>query len=302
MKMDADMVVMTMPDLETYHIKRSYVRKDVEYVYMHHYPLSTHMIFRKGAFDHFDTIFCVGKIQELEIRKTEKAYNLPQKNLILAGYGLIENMVEDYNGIEDDLEDKDYKNIIIAPSWHDGNILDSCIHDILKQLLSKGYNITVRPHPEYIKRYMARMNEIVDEYKDYTGNDLNFELDFSSSKSVFTSDVLISDWSGVAYEYAFVTKKPVLFIDTKMKVNNEEYLKIEIEPLEISLRDKIGIRLGLDEMQDVEKNIRSLLNNQKNYEDTINKIFNDVISNLGHSGEIGGRYIIERLGEKAGNI
>ena len=27
MKMDADVVVMTMPDIENYHIKRSYIRK-----------------------------------------------------------------------------------------------------------------------------------------------------------------------------------------------------------------------------------------------------------------------------------
>ena len=32
MKMDADVVVMTMPDLENYHIKRSYLRKDIEYI------------------------------------------------------------------------------------------------------------------------------------------------------------------------------------------------------------------------------------------------------------------------------
>ena len=58
MKMDADMVVMTMPDLENYHIKRSYVRKDAEYVYMFHYPLSTHMVLHTGALDHYDTILC----------------------------------------------------------------------------------------------------------------------------------------------------------------------------------------------------------------------------------------------------
>ena len=33
MKMDADMVVMTTPDLNTYQLKRSYVKKDVEYCY-----------------------------------------------------------------------------------------------------------------------------------------------------------------------------------------------------------------------------------------------------------------------------
>ena len=32
MKMDADMVVMTTPDLQKYHIKKSMVRDDIEYV------------------------------------------------------------------------------------------------------------------------------------------------------------------------------------------------------------------------------------------------------------------------------
>jgi hypothetical protein len=36
MKMDADVVVMTMPDLENYHIKRSYIRKDID-KYTRHY-------------------------------------------------------------------------------------------------------------------------------------------------------------------------------------------------------------------------------------------------------------------------
>ena len=53
MKMDADMVVMTCPDLDNFHLKRSYVRKDIEYVYMFHYPLSTHMVLGSHALDHY---------------------------------------------------------------------------------------------------------------------------------------------------------------------------------------------------------------------------------------------------------
>ena len=69
MKMDAHMVIMTMPDIENYHYKRSYVNKDTEYVYVFHYPLSTHMVLHTGALDHYDTILCVGDFQFAEIRK-----------------------------------------------------------------------------------------------------------------------------------------------------------------------------------------------------------------------------------------
>ena len=51
MKMDADMVVMTMPDLENYYIKRSLVRKDIEYLYLDHAMASFHLTLREGALE-----------------------------------------------------------------------------------------------------------------------------------------------------------------------------------------------------------------------------------------------------------
>ena len=57
----ADVLVMTMPDLETFHIKRSKIYP-VHYVYIFHSLSSTHYIYRKTAFDNFDTIFCAGLI------------------------------------------------------------------------------------------------------------------------------------------------------------------------------------------------------------------------------------------------
>ena len=49
MKMDADVVAMTMPDINNYHIKRSYVRKDIEYVYIPHGIDSPNLTMRKGS-------------------------------------------------------------------------------------------------------------------------------------------------------------------------------------------------------------------------------------------------------------
>ena len=56
--LQADVMVMTMPDLQSFHIKRS--RWRVHYVYVYHSLVSTHMIYRAGAFDHYDTVFCAG--------------------------------------------------------------------------------------------------------------------------------------------------------------------------------------------------------------------------------------------------
>ena len=293
MKMDADIVVMTVPDLENYHLKRSYVRKDIEYIYMFHYPLSTHMVLHTGALDHYDTIFCVGEFQFDEIRAAERVYALPEKKLISVGYGQLEQLYASYKAMLP--EKRERPKILIAPSWQADNILDSCIDGILAQLLDKGFDVVVRPHPEYMKRYKPRMDQIVERYKGRESSGLRFELDFTSNNSIFDSDALITDWSGTAYEFSFVTLKPSVFIDTPAKINNPDYVKLGIEPLEFSLRSQVGIRVSPDALERLDEKIRELLENGRAYEEKILAIREKYIANFGKSGEVGGKYIISQL-------
>ena len=88
LRLKAKVLIMTMPDLGSYHVKRSKVFP-VHYVYVFHTPASTHMVFQKSAFDQFDSMFCVGQYQVQEIRATEQLYNLKQKNLVECGLSLI---------------------------------------------------------------------------------------------------------------------------------------------------------------------------------------------------------------------
>ena len=84
MALDCKVLLMTMPDLETLHIKRSRAAT-VHYVYVFHSMVSTHMIYRPDAFDHVDTVFCVGPQHRREIRARETAAKLPAKRLISHG-------------------------------------------------------------------------------------------------------------------------------------------------------------------------------------------------------------------------
>lgn len=292
MKMDADKVVMTTPDLQTFHLKRSYVRKDVEYIYMFHGLLSTNMVVNKGAYDNFDTIFCVGQHQIDEIRETEKMYQLPEKRLIECGYGLFDNMVAEYENGKSIQKSK--RQILIAPSWQEGNILDTCIGEILDRLMKTGYEIIVRPHPEYIKRFPSEMNQLLKRYEAV--DNVVFQTDFSSNNTVFDADLLMTDWSGIAYEFSYVTKRPSLFINTKMKVLNEDWDKYENAPLDITLRDRIGVSLEPDQLDDIALVVERLLNEEQDkYILGIQEIVSKYVFNIGHSGEVGGQYIIDSL-------
>lgn len=294
MKMDADMVVMTCPDLDNFHLKRSYIRKDIEYVYMFHYPLSTHMVLGSHALDHYDTVFCVGKFQFDEIRAAEKLYGLKEKRLLEAGYGQLEQLHRSYEAMEKVHREK--PKVLIAPSWQPDNILDSCIDAMLAELLGKGFSVVVRPHPEYMKRYRPRMDAIVARWQGK--EDLCFELDFSGNESIFNSDLLITDWSGTAYEFSFVTLKPAVFVDTTPKINNPDYEKLGIQPLEFALRSQVGVRVDPKDLSGLAKTLHDLLAEGAARSEKIQVIRDTYISNFGQSGAVGGRYILRRLKER----
>ena len=296
MKMDADVVVMTMSDLDNYHYKRSYVRKDIRYIYMFHYPLSTHMVLHTGALDHYDEILCVGDFQIPEIRKTEELYHLPPKLLKVCGYCQLDTLYRSSLALAGEAHGE--PRILIAPSWQEGNILDSCIDGLLESVLNQGWRITVRPHPEYMKRYKPRMDAIIRRWESRGCGDLVFETDFTSNESIFGSDVVITDWSGTATEFSFVTLRPCIFVDTPPKINNPEYVQLGIEPQEFRLRNEIGIRIQPDHPEQLAESIRSLLRDASGWRERIEKIRTELIANFPDSAGVSAREILRAVMEQ----
>lgn len=294
MKLDCDVMVMTMPDIENFHIKRSYVRKDIEYVYVPHCIDSINMTMRTGAVDHYDSILCVGKHQKEEITNTEAVYGLPHKTLVDWGYTLLDEMRAQYAASAH--EDKPGKKILIAPSWQKDNIVDSCLEEILDTLKGRGYQITVRPHPQEVRLKQAYMEQLEAKYA--ADRDVEIQTDFSSNSTVFESDLLITDWSGITYEYAFTTLRPVLFIDTPMKVMNPEYEKINTPPINIWMREVIGAVVKPDELEKLPEAVERLLSGRDEYRERIDRFVHEYVYNLGNSGEVGAKYIINEIQKK----
>lgn len=296
MKVEADMVVMTTPDLEKYHIKRSKVRKDVEYVYIDHGCTSLNLTYRTGALDHFDTIFTVSPAQSEEVRALEALRGTKKKRIVEVGYGLIDNMIAAYEASEKKENEK--KTILIAPSWQYDNIMDSCLDDLVESLYGKGFRIVIRPHPQYVRRFPMKMEEIIGKYEDRFSEDFIIETDFSSNVTVYTADLLITDWSAIAYEFSFATDKPTLFINTQMKVVNKAYKKLKIKPFDITARSQIGKALEKEEVPNAAEAAKDLLENGEAYREQIHTLKEEYFYNLGCSGEAGARYIIKRLTRK----
>jgi YidC/Oxa1 family membrane protein insertase len=259
--------------------------------------VSTHSVYRRSAFDHFDSIFCVGNYQLDEIRRTEKLYNLKPKNLIRYGYGHLDNLLEKYSTrILSPKNNGNKLHVLLAPSWSNASLFEDIAEKVIDILLQEGYKVTFRPHLVTQKKSKKKINEIIEKFSDNESflleqNILNFD-------SFLFSDIMITDWSGAALEFAFAFEKPVLFIDIPKKINNPEYEKTHKVPIEVSIREKIGKIILPTELELIPNEIEILYKQTKELRDKITKIRNELIFNIGESKKDGVKEIIKLLNEE----
>lgn len=280
----AKVCVMTMPDLETFHLKRSR-RQPVHYVYVFHSMVSTHMIYRKGAFDHFDTILCVGPHHVREISATEQVYGIRRKNLVYHGYGRLDTMLKARRRSERlpaPASNGDLPHVLVAPSWGPNGLLETHGTAVCGALLDAGFRVTVRPHPMTRRKAPGCIRAIESELGD--SGRLTVENGVAAFDSLAAADCMVSDYSGAAMEFAFGFERPVLFVDVPRKVNNPEYKRIGIEPIEVAIREKIGTVVGPDRLTGLAREVNELVRAREEIREQIRKARGDVVYNVGASG------------------
>ena len=129
-------------------------------------------------------------------------------------------------------------------------------------------------------------------HKKYDGSNVEIQTDFSANSPVLEADILITDWSDISFEYAFTTKRPVIFINTPMKVMNEDYKKIKTVPVNIAIRDKIGKSIDLDKLETINEIASDFIANRDKYKEQIEKVRSEEIYNIGKSRIMYGKYVI----------
>jgi YidC/Oxa1 family membrane protein insertase len=254
------------------------------------------MVYKPNAFDNFDTIFCVGPHHIKEIRAWENLNKLKQKKLVLHGYGKLDTLILTQKSLKNVRTTDSPIRILIAPSWGKNSIIERHGGDFLESLLENNFQVILRPHQQ-TQHYKSNILNIIE--KKYEGFD-NFIMEKNgyTMESILNSDILITDWSGIAMEFAFTRLKPVLFVDVPKKINNPAYKNIEFEPIEIFTRAEIGVIMPETELDEISKYIYLLLNNSKSYEDKIKIIRNNSIFNIEKSGNEGAKEIMNLLNEK----
>jgi YidC/Oxa1 family membrane protein insertase len=291
-RIKTDVMIMTMPDLDNFLFKRSAHVGD--YIYVFHAAVSTHQQYRKRAFFNYDTIFCTGEYQVKEIRLAEKLYGKKQKTTIHYGYPLFDAIkaktaTQKITG--------DTSTILIAPSWFDGCIFDTCLEELLQQLAKLPYKVILRSHPEYEKRKKKGYNKV----KQLVASNPSISIDDTPDvlQRLSSADILITDRSGIAFEFAFGAGKPVLFIDTALKQVNPDWKEMDIKPIENSLRGQLGVSIQPSQLNQLAEKIKELEKSTVEFRQNIQALEQTIFYNSPNSYKLGLDYIMSKVGVTA---
>ena len=289
LELKAKILIMDTPDLDSFHIKRSKIFP-VHYIYIFHSMFSVHSYLRKGAVDHYDTIFCVGEHHKREILETEKIYGLKPKKLVDYGFGRLDTLLRERNNFKKKKLNTE-NLIIIAPTYGDNNLLKICGVKLIETLLDSNFKVLLRPH----FRIFKESKDVIRIIRDKFQNNNNFLLEEGIIKpEIFhSSRCMISDWSGISLEYAFIFERPIIYIDVPKKELNAEVDKISLQPIEVSIREEIGYLVDPNNLTEI-PNIISKINDESRAEQ-IRDIRSKTVFNIDKSASIGADYITKIL-------
>ena len=247
-------LISSTPDLDNSYFKKSKFSK-CKYIYIQHTPVSLSMIYDENAFKNFDAIQVINKNQFFEAKEINKKFKTKMK-IFKSSYSFLKK--------KEEIIQNEKIDVLIAPTWN-CDFYKISLHTILTQLLrDKGLSFHFRPH------YMSFIKNEINE-KFLVEN--NIPLNLEKNLNFFDYNNLITDWSGIFIEFAFLRKKKPYLINTSRKVRNKNYIEFETMPIEISSRNVIAKQFNTDQMNLL---INDLCNNKisnTNDKDSISKFF-----------------------------
>ena len=233
-----------------------------------------------GALDNYDVALTVGNWVEDPLRTVETIRKLKSKEVVPVGLPYFDELKRIYDSRfreKSELENRSLnphqenksKVILLAPSWGTKSCLRIYGTEFIHEAIEKGYHIIIRPHPQTLIVESEFLNKIQNEFR-------------AATDSMLKSDMMISDKSGVRFDYALIYEKPVLTLDVPVAAL-DEYEAILLGRLWGEDEAKlIGLKLQPNQKDQIIEAINKTL--QFTATD-IKKLRDDVLVNYGTSAD-----------------
>ena len=287
----ADIVLSTTPSLDVFQWKRS---KSVKYyVHLPHMAndITTYKMF---GLDFYDAVLLSGQYQIDEIRRLEKMREIPAKDLKLAGIPYMDKMLERLENTNRRETDKKDPVVLLAPSWGNNGILTAYGAPFIENLLKTGYRIIIRPHPQSFTSEKELMDDLMAKFPD--SDKIRWNRDPDNFDVLNEADILISDFSGVVFDFSLVFNKPIIYTDPSSDWTQYDCSWDDQELWTYTILPKIGRLLTKDNFENIGKIIDDCLNgaDAKELADGRDLAREQTWCNIGHGAEKVADYLIAK--------
>ena len=285
--LNAGVVLATTPGLDVYQWKRS---KNVDwYVHIVH-MISDPIAYRMFALDFYDAVLVSGPYQNRQIRQIEEKHGTPPKEVVNVGCTYMDMLC----ARERPKVESSQKTILVSPTWGDSGMLSRFGEKIIDALLSTGYDIVIRPHPQ---SYTAEKDVLGKLMSKYSGcKSISWNRDDDNFEILNKADLMISDFSGVIFDFAFVFKKPFVYVDTSFDPAPFDAAWVDDELWTIKALPKIGYKLNESDFSNIKSVIDQVINSDA-FESERSKLIEQCWSNIGNAGVITVDYLVEKSSE-----
>ena len=255
--LSAGFVLMTTPGLQVYQLKRS---KNVKhYSHIFHSPGDPTM-YRLFGIDYFDSVLATGMYKEKDVRWLEEHRGIKHKEIVSVGCTYLDVYKEKMEKIP--VEENHKFTVLLSPSWGPSAILSRYGEKLLDPLLQTGWNVIIRPHPQSKISEKEMLEKLTEKYKD--NKNLIWDYNSENIYSMKKADIMISDFSGIIYDYTFLCDKPVMYVNSDMDLGPYDAYDVPGKsPWQVNAVHSFGIELKEDQF----KNIAQVIQNASDSEE-----------------------------------
>ena len=284
--LNADSLLSSTPGLDVYQWKRS---KDVKWYAHIPHASSDIAIYRMFGIDYFDTIFLSGEYQAKQVRELERLRNLPAKELEIVGIPYMDEMKKRLESAKP--LPPHPTTVLLAPSWGPSSIFNRYGTEMMDVLLETGYHVIVRPHPKSYTSEKEMLDKLMAQYPN--SSQLEWNSDNDNFEVLRRSDILISDFSGVLFDFSLVFDKPIIYADTSFDKAPYDACWLEEELWTFTILPQIGQQLTKENFHSIKNVIDNCLNDPK-YSEGRKQARNDTWAHIGESASRTVDYLMDK--------
>ena len=283
--LEADVCVTTTPGLDVLQFKRS--KRVKHYSHILH-SLNNTSTYRLFGLDYYDSVLLNGPHQIGIIRELEDLRNTRVKKLSVVGSTYLDRLSEKVETLPARV-DKSF-TILVSPSWGPNGLLSKYGMELLKPLAKSGIKLILRPHPQSSISEKKLLDTLKEELKEY--NNVEWDFEKENILSMSRSDVMISDFSSIMFDYIFLFSKPVAVFNFSMDPRGFDLSDITEENPYYMIKDSGAIlHLNTESFEDVPDKILNL-SVQQELQDNIEALRELAWKHKGDSANQGAEAII----------